>query len=233
MITKSLAFGLISASLLFGSAANANYSVTVGNANDGNCYPFVCAASDGITLYQQIYNQDNFSNSAYILSFNYNLFTEFGYGSDLMDSATYTIGFSTLPDYILSTDPTANIGPDYKEFGVFSLSGYSPEILSFKGSPFFYDPSQGNLLMTVQISDLLSPGAYASTYYNSDRFTDNTYRLFGNTMQYALDGGAPVTTFNLTSSLPAPTPLPLLGVGAAYSFSRKYRRRIATIHRNP
>ena len=233
MKLRILALGLLSASLLGGGAAKADYSVTVGNPDNGNCYPFSCAASDGITLYQQIFKGSTFSEPGYITSFDQNLYTFNGYGPGLLNSATYEIGFSTLPTYPLSPTPIDNIGLDYAPFGVYSLGGLSPSILSFAGTPFYFDPGLGNLVMTVLISGLTDPGVPYSNFYYSDTLTDQTARCYGDVSTCSLDGGAPVTTFQLVSSLPVPAPLPLLGVGAAFSFSRNYRQRIKAQRRNP
>jgi hypothetical protein len=233
MKASTLAVGLLSVSLLWGSAARANNSVTVGNANDGTCYPFSCAASEGITLFQQIFNGSSFSGSGYITSFDQTLFTALDYGPELLDSATYEIGFSTLPTYSLSPSPIDNIGFDYASFGAYSLGGLSPNILSFEGTPFYFDPAQGNLVMTVLISDLTTSSNIYNAFYNSDHSIDQTFRCYGNVAACSVDKNAPVTTFNLASSLSVPAPLPLLGVGAAFSFSRNYRRRIKAHRQNP
>jgi hypothetical protein len=121
----------------------------------------------------------------------------------------------------------------YGSFGVYSLGGLSPNILSFTGTPFYFDPGQGNLVMTVLISDLTDPGDPYSNFYNSDTSTNQTARCFGDVSTCTPLGNAPVTTFHLVSSLPAPAPLPLLGIGAAFSFSRTYRQRIKALRRNP
>ena len=233
MKLRILALGLLSASLLGGAAAKADYSVTVGNADGGICYPFSCAASDGITLYQQIFKGSTFSEPGYITSFDQTLYTDYGWGPGLLNSATYEIGFSTLPTYQLSPTPIDNIGLDYAPFGVYSLGGLSPNILSFSGTPFYFDPSLGNLVMTVLISDFTNPGVPYSNYYNSDTSTNQTAQCFGDVVSCTTLGNAPVTTFQLVSSLPVPAPLPLLGLGAAFSFSRNYRQRIKAQRRNP
>jgi len=233
MNPRTWALGLLSASLLWGSAARANDSVTVGVANNGTCYPFACAASDGISLFQQVFKGSTFSGPGYITSFDQTLFTDLGYGPGLLDSATYEIGFSTQSTYPLSPSPIDNIGLNYASFGVYSLGGLSPSVLSFSGTPFYFDPAQGNLVMTVLISDLTNSGNTYDVFYNSDTFTDATARCFGDVATCTPDGNAPVTTFHLTSSLPAPAPLPLLGLGAAFRFSRHYRQRIKALRRHP
>jgi len=233
MKLRTLALGLLSASLLWGSAAKADYSVTVGNADSGNCFPFSCAASNGVSLYQQIFNSSTFSGPGYITSFDQTLYTNSGYGPGLLNSAIYEIAFSTLPTYPLSPSPIDNIGLDLASFGVYSLSGLSPSILTFVGTPFYFDPGLGNLVMTILISDLTDLGDPYSNFYNSDSLNDQTARCFGDVDTCIPDGNAPVTTFQLVSSLPAPAPLPLLGIGAAFSFSRTYRQRIKALRRNP
>jgi len=233
MIVRTLALGLLSTTLFWGSAAKADDAVTVGNANDGTCYPFSCAASEGITLFQQIFNGSTFSGSGYITSFDQTLFTALDYGPELLDSATYEIGFSTLPTYSLSPSPIDNIGFDYASFGVYFLGGLSPNVLSFEGTPFYFDPAQGNLVMTVLISDLTTSSNIYNAFYNSDHSIDQTFRCYGSVVACSVDKNAPVTTFQLVRSLPVPTPLTLLGVGAAFSFSRNYRQRIKALRLNP
>jgi hypothetical protein len=232
MNPRTWALGLLSASLLWGSAARANDSVTVGVANYGSCYPFSCAASSGISLFQQVFKGSSFTGAGYITSFDQTLYTELDYGPGILDSATYEIGFSTQSTYPLSPSPVDNIGLDYAAFGVYSLGGLSPNVLSFSGTPFYFDPAQGNLVMTVLISDYTNAGD-GLTFYNADEFTDSTARCFGDVATCKLDGKAPVTTFHFTSSLPAPAPLPWLGLGAAFRFSRKYRQRLQALRRHP
>ena len=46
----------------------------------------------------------------------------------------------------------ANLGADNAPFASVYLSGSSPDILTFTGGPFFYNPAAGNLLLDIRIT---------------------------------------------------------------------------------
>jgi hypothetical protein len=141
-----------------------------------------------------------------------------------MDSATYDVYFSTTTQRVseLSTDPTQNIGSDYKWFGTYSLGGTLPNVLTLYGEqPYVYDPAQGNLLMDVIISD---PTVIQSQYYaylQADWHGVTTSRFWSAYLlpvlypQYVssangTDAGALVTRFNSPEPATIPEPAALV-----------------------
>lgn len=217
---------LASLVVLLGLAGSAQADVIVGSYDGGNCYPFSCGASDGVTTYQQIYSADAFSG---VLTFNaISFFLDEDEGPGLMDSATYTVSFSTTSKAVdgLDTEFANNIGGDSAVFGVFSLSGVMPSILTLTGNAFTYDPTQGNLLMTVEISGLTEANPYES-FFQADYTGEVTQRL------YAYDGeatGEVATGALVTEFHPVPEPssvvLGLIGL-ALLPAGRLVRRRAA------
>jgi hypothetical protein len=209
------------------SFAGTAQAVTIGTANDVNCYPFSCAASDGRTVYQQVYSSSGFSGATSFntISFFDSKFTQNG----LMDSATYKVSFSTTPKAVnvLDLNYLNNIGADESLFGTFTLSGVLPSVLSLSGNQFNYDPNAGNLLMTVLISNLTESHGYQS-FFQADRTGSVTSRLFGSNSFYAQDRIGLVTQFS-NSAKPVPVPAILPGaILAGLYFGRKAMRRKQT-----
>jgi hypothetical protein len=159
--------------------------LTVGapTANAGNCYPFSCFASETHpgpgNLYQQVYGASSFGSSPGVVFsvsfFNANL--PFGDGN--MDSASYDVSFWTTalgPDG-LTTSAAANRGTLLSDWGSYSLGGAMPQTLTLNGTPFLYDPAQGNLLMQVQVTGLTFPESYQS-FFEVDASGLTTSRYF-------------------------------------------------------
>ena len=130
----------------------------IGTANTTNCLPFANCAGATVTLYQQVYSSGQFSGT---IQFNEIAF----FGSPLflgvpLDSATYQISFSTTQKATgsLDSNPSQNPGPDSRLFGTFLVSGNTPAQLTFIGQPFTFDPSAGNLLVQIAVSNITATG---------------------------------------------------------------------------
>ncbi|MBX9581384.1 MAG: hypothetical protein K2X87_13870 [Gemmataceae bacterium] len=108
---KFLAATALAAVIALASSGRA--SVTVGQWDGGNCYPFSCAASDNVVLYQQVYSAAEFPGPTSFNQISFFMDPNFVFG-DSMDGASYRISFSTTAAPVggLDTaDPSNNVGP--------------------------------------------------------------------------------------------------------------------------
>lgn len=206
---KNVLSALLALALL---AAASPAAVIIGSWDSGNCYPFSCGASDGVTVYQQVYDAGAFSGP---FSFDQVSFFQDPDYPGQMDSATYDISFSTTSKAVMGLDTTdymLNIGPDSAVFGTFNLSGAMPATLTLTGNTFNYNPALGNLLMTVLVSNLTEPHSYES-FFKADYAESQTSRgYFKGSSPSGNVGGALVTEFGATS-VPEPATFALLGLG--------------------
>jgi hypothetical protein len=139
--------------------AASNASVIVGAANSGNCAPFTCSINLWGGEYQQIYSSSAFSGPTNITSLTfYN--TQYSAGAYTLDSGNFDVYLSTTSASVggLNTNMATNIGSN--ETLVYSGSLPADSQNSLGGSftfqltqAFSYDPSAGNLLMTVTSSN--------------------------------------------------------------------------------
>lgn len=136
---------LISLPLLLAVASSAVTIGAPGNPFDGDCAPFGC-----VHQYQQVYGGGSFSGPMTISSitfFNKN----FVPGS--IAAANYQIFLSTTSKSVNGLDATFanNLGADNQLFFDGPLGGLIGPSNQFTitGTPFNYDPSHGNLLLTI------------------------------------------------------------------------------------
>jgi hypothetical protein len=130
-----------------------------------------------------------------------------------LSGGTYQLSFSTITagiDTLSETNFDGNLGADNALFTSVALAGAAPSTLSFTGSPFLYNPANGNLLLDIKI---LNPVGGGSAYYqmNGGAFgIFSRYHDFGTgTIGYGL-----VTQFDFgAASIPEPGTLALLGLG--------------------
>ena len=214
-------------------AAGARADVTVGQFDDTNCYPFSCFASDsfggGGNTYQQVYDASAFSG---VTSFNSICFFADSDSVGLpMDGATYAVSFSTTSGGVLALDanPNNNLGGDNASFGTFTLGGLMPAVTTLNGSTFTYDPSQGDLLMTVTVSNLTDPEPYSS-FFQADYTGAVTSRLYtynDDPTTGSNDVGALVTQFktlDVTVPEPGAVAFGILAAGSVLGLIAKRKR---------
>lgn len=203
--------------------------IVIGNPPDqgtGNCFPFGCAYT---TNYQQVYSHPQFGGAILITGLEF-FNTQVDNGANMMNSGTWTISLSTSANNwnTLSSTFSQNLGGDNTQVfkGNLSQSWAFGDILTINlSTPFLYDPSKGNLLMTVDAEGTSDPagGIYFDTNgYNNGGFDGNTFlgRVYcngcGQTTGTVNSGYGLVTGF-ITSGgggqTPEPSSLLLMGTG--------------------
>jgi hypothetical protein len=211
----------VSAGTLFGG------SVTLGVDTGGNTFPFGTPAGGAGTRYQEAYSSTYFSSPISITGIDF--FLQDG-GAGSLYSGTYTLSLSTITVGVgaLSTSNLAsNLGANNATFETVALSGNAPGTLSFSGASFNYDPSQGNLLLDIQISNGFAGNQVAQ--FQDGQGTGPSgiarYQNFGDPLLSA--GYGLVTEFDFTtttSGVPEPGTWALLGCGLAGLLVRRFRR---------
>jgi len=215
---KRLIIGLV-ALLALVTCANAS---TIGTANSANCIPWSCQdVYPG--NYQQIYNNGDFSGSINIgtISF-YNTFDNEGSSQGIanMDFSLYLATTSqSVPD---GTLPSGDV-----LFATGHLDGSNfpfGNTLSFTGSPFLYNPANGNLELTVIVANETGPNSGTITYFDAESggpFSRYCPACGGN------QGYGLVTGFNEASPVPEPTSILLFGAGLSAIGLAAWRRKKA------
>jgi hypothetical protein len=212
--------GCVSVGTLLGS------SITVGSDNGANVFPFGGPyLSNPGTDYQEAYASTNFSGPELITGIDF--FQAAGFTGTIY-SGTYTLSLSIISANIgslSSTNLASNIGSDNKVFDAVVLSGAAPAKLIFTGTPFLYDPSQGNLLLNISIAG--GSGGSGVAFQDNEGVGTSVARY----QNFGLNNGAGwglVTQFDSTSqgpAVPEPGTLSLFGCAlAAVMFVKRLRR---------
>ncbi|HKD46910.1 MAG TPA: PEP-CTERM sorting domain-containing protein [Rhizomicrobium sp.] len=209
--------------------------ITVGTYNTGNCYPFSCGPTDSVTQYQESYTATAFPGS---ISFNTVTFRRDLPDSNAnpMDSGKYAIAFYlAAPGWNhLSSNFAANEGTFLGKLGTFNISGTMPLALSLTGSTINYDPTQGDLLMNVDMTNGASFNGFYNDFFQADFSGTEMYRVYRGTVD---SEGALVTTFSMgrldvdgdrdiRATVPEPSSLAVLlaglsAIAGALYFARK------------
>jgi uncharacterized repeat protein (TIGR01451 family) len=120
----------------------------------GNCVPFGCPNQFGLTEFQEVYPSSAFPGPVAINQITF-FNTQDSQGAPITP-ATYQFSLSTTAQAVGGLDASNlanNVGPDNQIFFSGQLSGpLVAQKLTITGTPFSYDPGNGNLLLTIFIS---------------------------------------------------------------------------------
>src|SRR5947209_4533475 len=198
-------------------------SITVGTFNTGNCYPFMCNDS-GVSVgqsieYQQVYASSSFGLSPVSIStITFYWASVYGGASSILNG-NYTVSLSTTGAAVgaLSTTLSSNIGADNATFFNGALGGAFVNSFTISGAPFTYNPSGGNLLIDIVVTNQDNLGNGSGNGYNQADFTGlDTSRVYDNGSGGSSDGTGLVTTFDAgLVHTPEPAFMGLLAVGVA------------------
>jgi hypothetical protein len=215
------------AALVAAGAASpvAAQTVTVGAHTADNCIPFGCAGFFGITTitrYQEVFTAAAFSGAGgpidiVALTF-FNSFNPTG----LFSNATYSIFLSTTSVAVgaLSTNLSSNVGANNAAFATVTTSG-SPtgSQVTFTGTPFLYNPLQGNLLMDILLSAVGPDGSNGTiASFQAEEVVNQVSRAFTEGNGTVITGGSGLVTrftYSPVTSTPEPATLSLLATGLA------------------
>jgi hypothetical protein len=204
--------------LLIGISSAARADVTVGVADNGDCYPFFCndsGAALGSMEYQQVYASSQFSGPMLINSETfYDVYAQMFGGSGLIVGGTYIFYLSTSSAAVnmLSTTLADNLGADNTEVLTYSVpaAGQAFSSTAFVNTtPFLYNPAAGNLLLDIQVSYLANGvNAQGNSYNDADdtgNVTSRAYQFNADPTTAVADSTGLVTTFGTTAPVPEPS----------------------------
>jgi len=135
-----------------------NGSMTVGTFDTSNCIPFLCNTTNfwvNIPVsdvdYQQVYAAGSFVGPTAISALTFYYDSTRG-GSSLVISGTYSVYLSTTSAAVNALDGVNlanNRGGDWTYFGTFVAGTDTNPSITMAGTPFAYDPANGNLLVEI------------------------------------------------------------------------------------
>jgi hypothetical protein len=195
--------------LVSAGPSTATADVIVGASGGGNCAPFGCPFS--ISHFQQVYAASAFPGIIDIGSISFSPVFVRGVGTYAQGTYTVSLGTTTKAVNALDAVFAGNVTSPLTAFAEFTIAtGTSgAPILTIVGPSFRYDPSLGNLLLDVLITNATEGG---NVFFDSDGHGLVTSRAWGTGDVGSVDALGLVTTFG-TSITPEPRTLVLTGSG--------------------
>jgi hypothetical protein len=202
--------GMVSALVVvFGLGLAEGQSVTIGtpSVDGGNEYPF----GSTIPAYQQVYAATDFSGPIVISGITFFNTTN---PAGSIDPATYQIELSTTSAAVngLSATFASNYGSDNTTVFDGILSGSASPSFTIPTTSFQYNPSMGNLLLTIfQTGSTQTSTVFLDAYStDSGGLFSRTYSFSGTTGANGEDGWGLVTEFD---AVPEPSTYAMLIAG--------------------
>jgi hypothetical protein len=175
------------------AAAGPANAVGIGTADTSSFIPFgglsselAAQLSDPTVFprYQQVYSKDAFADPLIIRGLQFFEFDSPGGSGSALLGGTFTLYLSTTTKSVNGLDGNdldSNLGSDNAVFAanVALTSVYSNGTLSFVGTPFFYDPSVGNLLVDMQVGGYDPDNAVADLVLGNRKFFQQTTDTIG------------------------------------------------------
>ncbi len=214
--------GLLALAVIFAAPCSAGV-ILIGTlpGPSSNSFPF--GNTDG-SIYQQVYASGNFAGPVTIVGITF--FNSDGAGS--FAAGTYDFSLSTTPAPVDGLDTSnfdANVGTDNQAFASVGLSGPVGTQFTITGTPFFYDPAQGNLL--VDIRTTYSESQFGSVYLDAYSSMYPAGGLFSRAHNYGTTfvGVGLITQFETydEGAVPEPSTLALVGAGMLLVLLRRRR----------
>ena len=227
MNINNLTMFLATGAFAFAASAMPAAAVTVGSYDSGNCYPFSCNDS-GTSVGQSIDYQEMYLGTAVgsITIHSLTFYSWPGGNTPSLLGGTYDITLGTTTEPMGSGYPIAL--SNVATFDDLTISSAQPitSSLTFNGAPYTFDPSSGNLVMEVVVTNQDNvPNGSGNGYLWADYTGSVVSRAYDITNVGVGGGtGALVTTFN---SVPEPSTWAMMlfgfaGLGfAGYRTSRK------------
>ncbi|HLY18561.1 MAG TPA: PEP-CTERM sorting domain-containing protein [Bryobacteraceae bacterium] len=204
----------------------------------GNCDPFGCPGFLGLSTYQQVYLSSAFPSSISIVGLTFYEGQVHNGGQPAGGSYTLSFSYTTFaPGSLDLTNPNNNISSSSENFFSGALPTLTPEgggnFLVISGTPFVYNPADGNLLLTVTVTGGTNSGTplflnesvcgpQTICPQGSSVVTGNAY--FGNA-NGGNDIGGLVTGFDYSTSPTTPEPGTLISALAGFGLIAYRRRR--------
>jgi hypothetical protein len=185
-----------------------NGSLTLGTADTSNCIPLLCNTTNfflNVPIsnvdYQQVYAAGSFGGPTSVSSLTFYYDPSRG-GSSLVIAGTYSVYLSTTLAAVNALDGVNlanNRGSDWTFFGTFNAGTDTNPSITMNGTPFSYDPANGNLLVEIfGLSQVVTGNVQGVNGYN---LVDDNGIIMSRAVEYSTVVPEPGTLVLLGSGL--------------------------------